>query len=406
MAKRTTRPGAKRTAGPGAWIAAVLFLLLALYHIALTVSTILGTGVANPYADESRTLHGYLTLPFSSLAAAPASGAKATVPALLRWSAPASIHVPAVVQLAIAWMLGAFCFLVLVRESWRSLAPDRLLAAAATGVAAALLFWNANVRMFLHESEAVRLFGVAAALTGATLAALHAAESERRALWWSVAILLCAVATLASGIGIAAFAALAAVAIVIRAGFAPFAAIVAVALAGSAAFLWTLPGEGWRELLPRDLSSAPHVILHAFALIGGVVAEVVSPWMRDPAMLVPIAAIAGALAVVPMALTVLVLLLRRHFFTRLEALAVGFHVFGIVANALIAVARAPALLAQPAQLFADAYLFWSCIAWLGLGLFLVARLPYAGPTGRRMVLIAIALFCVAMVADGAVQATS
>jgi membrane-anchored protein YejM (alkaline phosphatase superfamily) len=140
-------------------------------------------------------------------------------------------------------------------------------------------------------------------------------------------------------------------------------------------------------------------------LIGGVVAEAVGPWVRDPAMLVPIAAIAGGLAVVPMAVTVLVLLLRGHFFTRLEALAVSFHVFGIVANALIAVARAPALLAQPAQLFADVYLFWSCIAWLGLGLFVVARLPYAGPTGRRVVLIAIALFCLAMVADAAVQGT-
>jgi hypothetical protein len=269
-------------------------------------------------------------------------------------------------------------------------------------VAAALLLWNANVRMFLHESEAIRLFGVAAALTAATLAALRAQESERRVLWWSLALLACAVATLAYGIGIAAFAALAAVAIVIRAGFASFAAIVAVAVAISAAFLWALPGEGWRDLVSRELS-VPLVILHAFALIGGVVAEAVSPWVRDPAMLVPIAAIAGGLAAVPMAVSVLVLLLRGHFFTRLEALAVSFYGFGIVANALIAVGRAPALLAQPAQLFADVYLFWSCIAWLGLGLFVVARLPYAGPKARRVALIAIAVFCVVLIPDAAVQ---
>jgi len=288
------------------------------------------------------------------------------------------------------------------RDAWKSLAPDRLLAAAATCVLATLLVWNANVGLFLHDSEALRVVVVIGAVIAATLAAQWAPVSERRTLWWAIAVLACAVAMVALGIGIAAFAALVAVAIVIRAGFATFALLFVLAAAVGALCLWAVPASGWQELLTREWS--PQLaLLNAIARIGAVLAEIARPIVRDPAHAFTLAAAAGLATAVPTAVSMLVLLLRGHFFTPLEVLGVSLFVFGAFANILIALGRAALFAARPELVLASDLLIWSCVTWLGMGLFLVARLPYAEGRGRTVALVAIALLCLAAIPVAALQ---
>jgi hypothetical protein len=386
-----------RASGPAAWAGTAFFLLLALYHIALTVSTVMAFGTVNPYAEDARLLHGYLTLPFG--AGQRAAGAS---PALFRWIDFDALRVAAPVQLVAAWGALALTFTVVAEEAWRSLAPDRLLAAAATCVLATLLAWNANVGLFLQDSEALRVFVVIGTLVAATLAAQWALASEQRALWWALAVLLCAVATLSLGIGIATFAALVAVAIVIRAGFATFAVLVMLTVALAALCLWAVPGSGWEDLLKKEWSPQL-VLLNAFARTGAVAAEICRPFLRDPAHALTLAAVAALLTAVPTAVSMLVLWLRGHFFTRLEVLAVSLFAFGATASFLIALGRSVLFAAQPEFVLAPELLVWSCVTWVGIGLFLVARLPYAEGRGRTIALVLIALLCIAAIPDAAMQ---
>lgn len=389
-----------RASGPAAWAATAFFLLLALYHVALTVATVMAFGTVNPYVEDARLLHGYLTFAFG--AGLPGHGAEGAAPALFRWLDFDALRAALPVQRVAAWLALALTFAVVAEEAWRSLAPDRLLASAAICVLATLLVWNANVGLFLQDSEALRVFVVIGALVAATLAAQWALASEQRALWWAVAVLLCAVATLSLGIGIAAFAALVAVAVVIRAGFATFAALVLLALAVAVLCMWAVPGSGWQELITKEWSPQL-VLLNAFARIGAVAAEICRPFLRDPAHALTLAAVAGLVTAVPAAVSMLVLWMRGHFFTRLEVLAVSLFVFGVTANILVALGRATLFAAQPELVLAPQMLIWSCVTWLGMGLFLVARLPYAEGRGRTVALAVIALLCVAAIPDAAIR---
>jgi hypothetical protein len=389
-----------RASGPAAWAGTAFFLLLALYHIALTVSTAMAFGTVNPYTEDARLLHGYLTLPFGS--GWSAHRAESAAPALFRWIDFDALRVALPVQRVAAWIALALTFAVVAEEAWRSLAPDRLLAAAATCVLATLLVWNVNAGLFVQDSEALRIFIVIGALVAATLAAQWALASEQRALWWALAVLLCAVATLSLGIGIAAFAALMAVAIVIRAGFATFAVLVVLTVAVAALCLWAVPGSGWEDLLKKEWSPQL-VLLNAFARMGAVAAEICRPILRDPAHALTLAAVAGLVTAVPTAVSMLVLWMRGHFFTRLEVLGVSLFAFGATANFLIALGRSVLFAAQPELVLAPEMLIWSCVTWVGMGLFLVARLPYAEGRGRPIALVVIALLCLAAIPDGAMQ---
>ena len=69
-----------RASGPAAWAATAFFLLLALYHLALTISTVMAFGTVNPYAEDARLLHAYLTLPFGAAGTGQARGGGMTWP--------------------------------------------------------------------------------------------------------------------------------------------------------------------------------------------------------------------------------------------------------------------------------------------------------------------------------------
>ena len=382
----------KRVSGPAAWAGVAFFLLLALYHLALTDLTVMAFGTVNPFAEDARRLHAYLTLGLGPAEAQPPSGSTA----LFRWLDLEALKLAPSVQRVAAWIVLLLAFVAIVRDAWKSLAPDRLLSAAATCIAATLLAWNANVGLFLHDTEALRAMVVIGAAIAATLAAQWAPASERRVLWWAVAILACAVAMVSLGIGIAAFAALVAVAIVVRAGFGTFALLVLLAAGVAALGLWAVPGTGYEDLLSRNWS--PQLaLLNAAARVGAVAAEIVRPLVRDPSHLLTIAAVAGTITAVPTAVSMLVLLLRGHFFTPLEVMGVSLFAFGVTANILIALGRVTLFAARPELVLASDLLIWSCMAWLGMGLYLVARLPYAEGGARTGALVTIALLCLAAI---------
>jgi hypothetical protein len=80
----------------------------------------------------------------------------------------------------------------------------------------------------------------------------------------------------------------------------------------------------------------------------------------------------GLLAVCAIALRAL---RRRATATPLAAMALALVLFGAGVAFVIALARYPLFVAAPGQIFADRYLPWSCLFWLGVAIVAIRTLP-------------------------------
>ena len=83
---------------------------------------------------------------------------------------------------------------------------------------------------------------------------------------------------------------------------------------------------------------------------------------------------------------------RQAPFAVSELYGLGLFVFGLVTNVLIAVARTTYFFEYPAELFADRYLFWSAVTWLGLSIYLLHRFVHANRTRQFAAAATVILF--------------
>ena len=69
-------------------------------------------------------------------------------------------------------------------------------------------------------------------------------------------------------------------------------------------------------------------------------------------------------------------------------------IFSVSTNFMIAANRSELFLAYPDQIFADRYLFWSCVGWLGAGLYALTRPGMANlwPTFAAVAIVLVASF--------------
>jgi hypothetical protein len=299
-------------------------------------------------------------------------------------------------QLAAAWAAALFVFCALAYEAWKGLTPDRALFAAAVCVTATMLLWHENARAFADPAQACPWFFLAAGLIVAMLAVLYAVESGHRAIGFAIALLACAAAAWYSPIGVATFAAVLALAVAVRAGFLVFFVLLLAVVAAAAFYVWMARGVDLNALVAWAQGLAPVATL-PIVQIGAVPREMLRTVPLDPAWTFPIAFAVGLLGLVPMAVSCALLWFRHHFFTRLEGLAIGLFAFGVAAHVVIVARGARLFIAHPEELLAPRYLFWSCVTWLGIALFVAARLGFAGPAGRRWGLTALALFSIAAI---------
>ncbi|HET7844181.1 MAG TPA: hypothetical protein VFL14_08525, partial [Xanthomonadales bacterium] len=305
---------------------------------------------------------------------------------------------------AVAFVLALASIAVLLRGTFEDDRLGSVQRAAIACFVALALFWLGNGRMLVQTSEMLNVqFALLALLLGA--GALVRAQHGRAAAWSAAAAACATAATFTFGPGIAAFPALLAVAVAIR---VPWRGVASFALALPLVlwlYLFAMPGdEGVRGNLVVD----PLVNLRqAMQWLGapqftawlGLDDPVADPTLRgaivyqwggnallDSARAISAhlpaqggwlssSTIVGAIGLFAAAAIALRTWWRRRDAMRLEAMALALALFGAGVAFVIALGRHDLFAKYPGQIFADRYLPWSCLFWLGLAIAAVRALP-------------------------------
>jgi hypothetical protein len=363
------------------------------------IVTILAFAWPHPAFDQFRLYPIYLEQPFPLNVLQLENQHRPVFPGLVR---VAEIHWLAANQrlqigfgLACAAATALLVAATALRERALS-APAR--AAAAAGAVIAVL-WLANARMLMHGHELVHVYLLTLALVVAGLAAWRAGRGEPLR-WLVVASIAATIATFSFGPGIALFPAIAVLAWVqrvpLRAWIVPGIAFVACLWL----YLYVLPGDRgaratlalrpWEtfDVAARWLASPwlhawlgfadpPLNARYAEILASGRGRVLVDSanWVQDASGLrwsQGLALLLGATGLAFLAWRLLQALRPRATLSATSALGLTLALFGAASACVIAIGRLDYFAQHPDQVFADRYLVWSCLFWLGLMLLLLA----------------------------------
>lgn len=375
------------------------WLILCGLAFALTgLATIRTLAWPQPTQDQFRLYRIYLEQPFPQNVLQVENQHRPVLPGLLR---VAEIHLRDADQsLQIAF--GAACaFLTALLLAAIALgAASWPPAARCAGFAAAFIavFWFGNARMLLHGNELVHAY----LLTLSVVAAAYAAWRAGRAAplrWMAVGSAAAAIATFSFGPGIALFPALVLLAklqrVAWRAALIPGLACAACLLL----YVFVLPGnERVRHVLefrPWDsievatrwiaspwvnawlgFADPPLNPVHAALVAGGYGGYLVTSanlvqslsgltWVVG----LPFAFGCAGLSVLAAALWHA---LRRPPLSLVQACSLTLMLFDAACALIIGVGRLEYLQQRPDQVFADRYLLWPCLFWLGVVLWALA----------------------------------
>lgn len=429
MSRQQTSPVDHHTSGQiarqwfyslfGAFIALIL-LLTSAWFVLTGVLEIINFGWRQPMFDQFTMYPKYLLLPFPQNAIQLENGHRPILPVLLRIAEARWFSASQILQLTVG---GACAFLmaaIVSISAWR--APNTSLAIRAACVATACIgiFWLGNARMLLHGNELLHVYLLGLFLLLGALSAYRAAQ-ESALGWMSAASVFCLSATFCFGPGIAAFPAIALVAWYLR---VPLRAIGILGLGIVAAlitYLWILPGnEGVRGMLAlRPIDS-----------LATAMRWIASPWVNawlgyaDPplyAWMTPTPSsscvahwLSGSANTIQSVLhidirrtgplfvglagfaTAGVLLVGQSFRRGpqppIQCLALTLVLFSGALSVIIGIARLAEFSLQPDDIFADRYLPWSCMFWLGLAILLLRKADKTGPWARATaMMIALAI---------------
>lgn len=357
-----------------------------------------------PAADLWRQYVTLLGLPFPDNVLALENGHRPVLPNAVRaldaWCCGANQSAIT----AVALLLSAASFVLLLRATWRD---DRLAFVQRSAIAffaALATWWLINGRMLVQASEMLNVqFALLALLLGA--GSLQRASRGGAVAWSAVASACGAAAAFAFGPGVAAFPALLLVAVAVR---VPWRGLAVLAVAFPVVlwlYMFAMPGdEGVRGNVVID----PIVNLrHAMQSLGaplftawlGLTDPVAEPTLANAiayewsgptflrsakaiAQVVPAyggwwssSAITGAIAMFAATVVTLHALWRRRVETPLAAMGLALALFGCGVALVIALGRHDLFVEVPGQIFADRYLPWSCLCWLGLAIVAIRALP-------------------------------
>lgn len=412
--------------GPHArWPVLVAFALAALAYLLTSLVAIANFALRYPAFDQYRLYSIYLGLPFPQNAIQLENGHRPILPALLRLAEIRWLHADQHLQV----MAGvAAALLVLALVAWtvvRDRSAPPIARAGVCAFAALALFWLGNARMLMHGNESVHVYFVVLFTTIAILA-VDAARRRQSLIWMSVASLSCVAATFSFGTGMASFACVLLLGAVLRLRPRELA-IPAVTLALTATiYLVVLPGDGgvrnslhldplanlaalarwlsapwmqaWLGNGDAPLSESMQSSLLKMAMGRPLVAS--ARWLDSlfgPHGMMTWSVLIGAAGIAAFAH----LLLRAWRSGRetgaMRLLGLGLAAFALGAAGIVCLARLQAFQQSPEQVFADRYLPWSCLFWLGLALQAFAGLrlrcawrafAFAASTGLVLLLFA------------------
>ena len=398
------RATADARTGPAQRALGLLVLALALGFALTGLCSVWVWQLRWPAADLWRQYVTLLGLPFPDDVLALENGHRPVLPNAVRafdaWCCGADQSAMTATALA----LSAGSFALLLRAAWHDERIAFVQRAAIAFFAGLATFWLINGRMLVQTSEMLNVqFALLGLLLGA--ASLHRAARGGAVAWSALAALSATAATFSFGPGIAAFPALLVVAVAVR---VPWRGLAVLALALPVVlwlYLFAMPGdEGVRGNVVIDpLLNLRHAtqwmgapLFTAWLGLGDPVAEptlangIVYSWGGHPllasaraiAVHLPAyggwwssSAITGAVGLLATAACALHALWRRRTDSTLAALGLALALFGSGVAFVIALGRHDLFVEYPGQIFADRYLPWSCLAWLGLAIVAIRALP-------------------------------
>ncbi len=398
------------------WIVALWFGAAALAYLDFSLSTILRWAPHALYADQWRQYLDYLSRSFPQNMLQPDNGHRSVLPNFVAWFELIRFDGNQWLQIAVGLtcMLSAAGAVAWLCLRDRAVPLHRRTAGAFLGTFA--IFWLGNVRTLFHSTELMHTSVPIASLMLACCACILATRDSGRGLApIALAAFLGVVATFSFGYGIAVLVSILVVLIARKAR--PSQGVTAlVGLAVVAVLYFLLPGgssvSGVLTFAPAEnlligarWLGAPFVTLFTWLwdpqgsglLPDGIlrvsalrVAKLLSshfPDLRTSVM--PYAAI-GACGMVALAWTSLQRARASAPAGPTEALGLGIAWLGLVAAGIVSVSRLAAFERYPDQIYADRYLPWPCLFWLGLALIALSR-PARSPAARGTLTFALLL---------------
>lgn len=396
------------------FIVARLLMALALLIVAVAAATIWRHGFGELFQDQFRIYRRVFEVGMPSILFQRDNEHRLVFSSVVRWM---ELHLAGgdqrlgilsgLVAMVTTWVL-------IVREAWREDGETGLRAAAVALLGAVALFWAGSARLQFHGNETLQVFIVIAM----ALVANRMVSDDRRSpvSRWAIAILAGFIALLSFGFGMAVFAGMITLAVVLgRRASEVLAAIAATAVA-LVVYLFVLPGgdavrgnlsfELWPILwtavtwlgsavvaawlglgLDGLFGVSPERIAEAGMIGGGLVrsSEAVT---RALGIGTPSSAafVAGTCGLLVLAVLMWRVWRAPERAGAIERMGLGLALFAAAAAGLVALGRFEYFRVHPDQLLADRYVLWTSVFWFGILTAVTARFRPAPLVALALVL--------------------
>ncbi len=391
----------------------LVFVLAASAYLLTSLVAIANFALRYPAFDQFRLYRYYLGLPFPDNAIQLENGHRPILPALVRLADIRWFDAHQSLQVACGIVAALLALLLVVIAIVRERATPAVARSGACALAVLALFWLGDARMLMHGNESVHVYFVVLFCVTAILA-LDASRRQWPLPWMLTACFACVAATFSFGTGMASFACVLVLGLVLRLRARALAAAGVLFMLTATVYLTALPGDtGVRNSLHFDPLANLLVLMRWLA----------APWMHawlgngEPPLsesmqaalmqttigrpLVASArwmdslfgvdgpmtwsALIGGGGVIAYACTLLHAWRTGRASGSMRVLGLGLATFALGAAAIVCLARLQAFAQAPGEVFADRYLPWSCLFWLGLALYALAGVRSTGG-GRTLAL--------------------
>lgn len=374
------------------------FLLCAILCALSTLCAILNFAWRQPMFDQYKEYGNYLSRPFLDSVIMIENGHRPVIPALIANVEILWFHADQSLQLAIGTSCIFLTWALIAWTFWKQGDLPRTARAAGVMLAALGLLWLGMARMLLHGVGQLQTHLVVCFVTVAALCTWRAAQRDSWA-WIAAAAIACAAAMFTFGAGVAAFPTIIALGVMLRMRWQKLLLPIAAASLCLYLYILVLPGHqgvqnslsvhpidtmaivaqwlsspwanGWLALadppvqpwLPSSFDTSLGQLLVTSA--NGIVAATSTPWRS-------ITAVLGGAGVVIFLVRLAIVYARGKPISRSEALANALCLFAFASAVIVGVGRLDYFQAAPDQIYADRYLVWPCLFWMGLAWLVMA----------------------------------
>ncbi|GAA0713694.1 hypothetical protein [Dokdonella soli] len=382
------------------WITVTVFACGAALWLWTSLIAIANFAFRYPAFDQFRLYRLYLGLPFPTNAIQLENGHRPILPALVRLAEIRWFDADQILQIVAGCSAALLALIAIVVTIAREKTIPATTRAGACLLAVIALFWLGNARMLMHGNELVHTYFVVL-FTALAVLAVHAARLRSPVFWMGLAGLCCFAATFSFGTGMASFGAVLLLGVILRLRLRDLAIPVGLLVVALTIYLLGLPGNdgvrgtllldpiGNLAVLTRWLSAPwmrtwlghtdpsiePWLQSSLLSSTLGQPLVISARWLASPfgeggAMLESV--VIGGIGVCALLVASVHAWRRGKSLSATRVLAFGLSAFGIGVAVIVCFARLHAFGTSPSQVFADRYLPWSCLFWLGLALYAIA----------------------------------